>query len=71
MKKFAIALAIVLGLVSSIVSLSAPVSYRAGRTGTETGKAGKLEIHSVLFRKLDQNIATAPRSLSRFKIENF
>jgi hypothetical protein len=27
MKKFAIALAIVLGLVSSIVSLSAPVSY--------------------------------------------
>jgi hypothetical protein len=40
MKKFAIALAIVLGLVGSIVSLSAPVSYAQEEPAPKPDKPG-------------------------------
>jgi hypothetical protein len=40
MKKFAIALAIVLGLVSSVVSLSAPVSYAQEEPAPKPDKPG-------------------------------
>jgi hypothetical protein len=40
MKKFAIALAIVLGLVSSIVNLSAPVSYAQEEPEPKPDKPG-------------------------------